>query len=601
MANSSRKTAHRKQARLAEKWAVEMAQIDSLRQQGQLHLAAPLLQTILNQNSNYAEANQLMGIILYQQQDFDGAIRHLDRYLKVFPDNADAWFQFAVVHDVAEQLPEAIHHYRRSLVLNSKLTYAHFNLGYCYSRCGQLQNALASYRHALSLADHHQLPLSNFAHALFDAGRIEEAKKWFEAAINQDPDNLSLRSTLLNCLNYSSEWSREEVFNLHLQHGSRFEPSVIPAPHIRSRDKIRIAYLSPDFCFHAVANFIRPVLTNYNSEEFEVTCLHNNHHSDDITDLIASTVDGFHNISELSDTQLVETIRSLNIDILVDLAGHTANSRLRIFGQRAAPIQATWLGYPNSTGLQNIDYRIVDQITDPQEEAQQFATETLCYMPESFICFDGDASISSSRPQHHGEPPANIVFGSFNNIKKITPNVISCWSEILRQVPQATLLIKAKPFTEKAFCKAFLDQFASNGIGPERIVLKAHTSSYTEHLKLYEEVDIALDTFPYNGTTTTCEALWMNVPVITYKGTSHASRVGASILSTVGLHQMVAEDIRGYTSLAVDTAKHWLAASLQARPNTRAMMLDSPLCDGVRFTRNLENQFRSWTQSAMSA
>jgi predicted O-linked N-acetylglucosamine transferase (SPINDLY family) len=287
------------------------------------------------------------------------------------------------------------------------------------------------------------------------------------------------------------------------------------------------------------------------------------------------------------------------IDILVDLAGHTAENRLLVFARKPAPVQITWLGYPNTTGMPVMDYRLTDEIADPPGEAGHYHSETLIRLPDGFLCYSppDDAPEVSGLPARQS---VRITFGSFNNLPKINEAVIALWSRLLLQVPQSDLLLKSKQFADAHVRQRFLDLFTSHGIAAERITLQPRVPSTAGHLALYDRVDIGLDPFPYNGTTTTCEALWMGVPVITLRGDRHAGRVGASLLTRVGLKELIAESEAHYIEIGKKLARD-LDGLEELRTDLRARMQASTLCDGQSFARMMENTFRlfwkTWCQN----
>ena len=292
---------------------------------------------------------------------------------------------------------------------------------------------------------------------------------------------------------------------------------------------------------------------------------------------------------------LAALIRQDQIDILVDLAGHTSNNFLPVFARKPAPIQVAYLGYPGTTGLSAMDYRLTDQVADPQGMTEHCFTETLIRLPHGFLCYTPRADA----PKPAAPPSRNngyMTFGSFNNLVKLTPSVAALWSRILGAVENAHLLLKSKSFACEETRNLFFDSFADHGIDKDRIELVAFVKDSRDHLDTYARVDIALDPFPYNGTTTTCEALWMGVPVISLAGDSHMGRVGASILAAVGLPDLVAADEDGYVDLATQLAgdRDRLAGY---RRDMRKRMEASPLLDARQFNLDLDGAYRNlWRQ-----
>jgi predicted O-linked N-acetylglucosamine transferase (SPINDLY family) len=285
--------------------------------------------------------------------------------------------------------------------------------------------------------------------------------------------------------------------------------------------------------------------------------------------------------------QVVELIRADGIDILVDLAGHTAGNRLLVFARRPAPVQVSWLGYPGTTGLVAMTHRLTDAHADPPGMTEALHSESLVRLPRSAWCFSAlDSAPVAPRP--HRE----IVFGCFNNFAKVTDPMLRLWAQILAAVPGSSLLLKSSAFAEKVTCERVHGLFLAEGIAPERILLRDKVESQAEHLALYQEMDIALDTYPYHGTTTTCEALWMGVPVVTMEGMSHRSRVGVSLLTNVGLGQLIAASPEEYVRIATSVAGD-LPELEATRRTLRERMMDSPLMDAPRFARDIESAYQT--------
>ncbi len=325
------------------------------------------------------------------------------------------------------------------------------------------------------------------------------------------------------------------------------------------------------------------------SEKYELYCYSNVEREDGVTERIRQTVHGWHSIVGLTNEQAVNTIRSDQINILVDLSGHTASNRLPIFLSRAAPVQVSWLGYPNTTGLAAMDYRITDEVADPIGIADKLHSEKLIRIQSGFLCYLGDESIqvSESPPSAHKN---NVTFGSFNNISKITDRVIETWSRAMLEIPNSLLVLKSKAFADKVVRLELLSCFQKSGVDESRISLLQHSPGYREHLTLYNEIDIALDTFPYNGTTTTCEAMWMGVPVVTLSGNSHRSRVSKSILCRLGLDDLSSETEEDYVSNIIALASN-SSRLLTLKRELRSTMQNSVLCNSKVFAENMQKAF----------
>ncbi|MGY9060406.1 MAG: O-linked N-acetylglucosamine transferase, SPINDLY family protein, partial [Candidatus Puniceispirillales bacterium] len=338
-------------------------------------------------------------------------------------------------------------------------------------------------------------------------------------------------------LNYSLTWSPQFIYQQHIEFekqfgGLKIRTSLSLPVNKNCGERLRIGYVSPDFRQHSVAYFFEPLLENHNPNTIETFCYYNNKVVDATTKRLMTASDHWRSIYKISDQDVVDLIKNDKIDILVDLSGHTGNNSLLIFAQKPASIQVAWLGYPNTTGLSAIDYRFTDIIADPIGEADDLHSEKLFRLPNGFQCYKGDQTVpvGIELPQKRQD---YVTFGSFNNFMKITPEVIKTWSKILLAVPKSVLLLKCNQLNQDE--NPYLKLFKNEGITEDRLKVYERLSSMHEHLELYNSIDIGLDPFPFNGATTTCEALWMGVPVITLLGDRHVARVGASILNNVGL------------------------------------------------------------------
>lgn len=356
---------------------------------------------------------------------------------------------------------------------------------------------------------------------------------------------------------------------------------------------LRIGYLSADFFTHSVSYFIEAPLSFADRSKTHVICYSNVARRDKKTQHLEKLAHEWREVHDKNAKQVAELIRQDKIDILVELTGHTAGNRLDVMALKPAPIQVTWIGYPNTTGLPTIDYRFTDEIVDPFDTKQQYS-ETLVRFKGPFLCYTPPADAPAV-----AETPAlvkgYVTFGSFNNLAKVNDAVLRCWCTILQQVEGSRMLIKCKPFASLTVCQKVLKRFADYGIDSDRVDLISLLPTTAEHLASYANIDISVDTFPYAGTTTTCEALFMGVPVVTYKKTSfpnHAHNVGATLLSRIkDMDSLIATSEKEYIDIAVRLAKD-LPRLSALRASLRENMLRSPICDGTAFVRNLENTYQ---------
>lgn len=464
-----------------------------------------------------------------------------------------------------------------------------------------MDDAVAQYQAALHLNPQVAVVHNNIGIVFQEQGRTNEAIAHFQRALELDSAYAMAHSNLLRCLNFHPDLDNFQLFQAHKSyetlHGGQnnFDKEFFVSRG-EAEKQLHIGYVSPDLGNHSIAYFVSAVFPNHDRNRFKVFCYSDRGKEDESSERIKKGVDVWRKTAGMDDDSLYSLIRSDEIDILVDLAGHTGGNRLPVFARRAAPVQVTWLGYPNTTGLSAMDYRIVDAVSDPPGDADQYHSETLVRLPNGFLCFDppGNAPEVSSLPLLRN---GFVTFGSFNALAKITDQAIELWSRILARVPESRILFKNKCLFDEATRNRLSDRFLSWGIGRERILMTPFTMTTEEHLACYGHVDISLDTFPYNGTTTTCEALWMGVPVVGLWGDLHASRVTASILTTLGLDSLLAKDVDECVEIAVHLAtKTELLDAL--RYGLREKMRSSHLCNGKGFARDLENAYRSFWQSS---
>jgi predicted O-linked N-acetylglucosamine transferase (SPINDLY family) len=418
----------------------------------------------------------------------------------------------------------------------------------------------------------------------------------FRKLLATQVDDDAAWSGALFSMNYSEQFSKREVFEDHVKYGKRFPEAqalAVDVAHSQPGHRIRIGYLSPDFWLHSVAHFMVPILSHHDRSRVEVFCYHTGKREDSMTARLKSCVEHWRQTAELSDEELERTLRTDKLDILVELTGHSDHHRLTVLARRVAPIQVTYLGYPNTTGVPTIDYRITDARADPPGESDRLHVEKLVRLPETFLCYaPPDVKVETTAAPLHRN--GQITFASFNNFAKVTPFTIKLWSQVLASVPNSRLLIKTQGLQDPGLRALLLERFLKHGVGGDRIKLMPPIFDRREHLQTYNQVDIALDSFPYHGTTTTMEALWMGVPVVTLEGDRHAARVGASILSCLGLGELVARSEDEYTQIATRLAAP--DSSLDVlRQSLRSRLGQSPLTDGARFTAHLEQAyFKMW-------
>lgn len=605
---------------------------------GDLQKAETIYRQILQLQPNNADALHLLGIIAAQMSNYEQAIQlfhraiqindsvdiyyanlgnaqvrlgqlteavvSLQRAVAINPNYAEAHDNLAKVLKQQGHINEAILHFQRAIALKPNYVQAHNNLGNVFRELIKFDEAFECYQRAFALNPNYVQAHNNLANLFKDMGKIPEAITHYQQALANNPNDIISHGNLLYALNLATDYEPATIFYEHQRFNEQQAKPLATSiqPHVNESTPARllkIAYLSPDFKEHSVAYFIESVLAHHNHQQFEIFCYYNDDKQDDFTKRLQQYADHWMNCLILSDKDLAEKIRQDKIDILIDLAGHTAGNRLLVFAQKPAPIQVTYLGYPNTTGLETIDYRITDNHAEPENMADSFSSEALIRMPNSYFCYrpyENSPSISQL-------PALNndfITFGSFNNYAKISPKILKLWIEILQNIPHSKLLVKAKSLNDHTTWQTFKKQFTDLNIASERLILNSYALSIENHLNTYHKVDIGLDTFPYNGATTTCEALWMGVPVVTLVGETHVSRMGLSILSTLGLTELVAHTKEEYIDICVNLAND-VERLQNLRTGMRERMLKSPLMNGATFTHHLENAYRKmwkkWCQA----
>jgi protein O-GlcNAc transferase len=519
----------------------------TLEQRGRIDEAVAATEQALALRAAYAEASDQLGALLAGSRGHAAAEPCFRRATEQEPGFARAWCNLGISLVYLGRLTEAITCLDRALALDPKLHHAWAGRGLALERCYRIREAVNDY------------------------GR----------AVEGDPGNHQARSARLMALHYLGGIPRLKMRREHEAFGAVAEGAT-PAPARAfppaSERRLRVGFLSPNLRTHSVAHFLEPLLAHLDREQFEVFLYHDHPLMDATSARLRQAAAHWRHVAGQPHGALEVQVRADSLDLLVDLAGHTELNRLPLFARRLAPVQATYLGYPDTTGLRSMDYRLVDAITDPEgaeelctEELVRFAPTAWCYAPPA------EAPLRSPPPSAGGEP---VTFGCFNNFAKVTDETLAAWGRVLAAVPGSRLLLKSFGLGAPVLQAAALRRLAAAGIAPGRAELLDHTASLTEHLATYARVDISLDTFPYHGTTTTCEALWMGVPVVTRVGDRHASRVGASLLTAVGHPEWIARDWEEYVGIAAALARDpdRLAAT---RAGLRDELRNSPLLDHV--------------------
>lgn len=482
---------------------------------------------------------------------------------------------------------------RRALELKPDYPEAHNNLGNALKDLGRLEEAERSYRRALELKRDYAVVHSNLGNLLKDLGRLEEAERSYRRALELKPDYAVAHSNLIFTLDLmehcDTRMQQEERRRWYLQHGRRYAQAIRPHENVPGPErKLRIGYVSADFCRRSPYYAFGSIICGHDHSAFEVVCYSEGLREDEATARLRRAAQVWRSSVGVSDEALAEQIRRDRIDILVDLSAHMAGSRLLVFARKPAPVQVTAWGYANGTGLQTMDYFFADSVAVPSEERIHYAEEVtdlpciICYEPPEYL------PAVSPLPALSGKP---FTFGCINRPEKITGSVIALWCRILAALPEARLVIKGWGLYDQGLRGNLLQRFKNADIDAERVRLLGH-SPHAEHLKIYHEVDLVLDSYPHGGGISTLEALWMGVPVVTLKGSTVTSRVSASILTALKLQDWIAGSDEEYGRIALEAARD-LPRLGGVRQGLRARAGASVVGDVPRYTRAVEATYRT--------
>lgn len=598
--------------------------------------ALPLLQDVCQLTPNDGEAWQILGAIHGHQGNIQAAIYCSEQAVTTMPTSIQALDNLALGYHQIGEIDKACSTLKRRLALDpnhrdtvlrlaqnlmsiektdeTRNIYLKYltthpndyeiltNIGITFELEGSLQQAEYYYRQALDLNPSLSTTLQNLANVLSAQGKIDAALDTYLTALKHDPGNTIARSNYLLNLHYKTDASAKEIYTTHKEQ-MRTTGTVKNKPVfnylIEPARKLNIGFVSPDIRTHSVAYFIEALLTSINNRKYGIFCYADVAKHDKTTARIKDLSHNWRDISGTDITKICNLIQNDKIDILIDLAGHTSPRNIAIFARRPSPIQVTWLGYPNTTGLHCMDYRITDTFADPVEDSPPY-TEELIRLDGCFLCYKPavDSPEVSKLPAIDN---SFVTFGSFNNLAKINTNVLDLWAKLLNRVNNARLYLKNPSFTDKTTRDACLEKLITLGISPDRIILTGRTQTLDEHLQLYSNIDIALDTFPYNGTTTTCEALWMGVPVVTMSGYLHAGRVGVSLLNAVNHTEWIGQNKEDYLAIAAKLASN-INTLGRIRSNLRHAMKNSLLCDSEQFATRFTDALRAiWTKYCASS
>jgi predicted O-linked N-acetylglucosamine transferase (SPINDLY family) len=592
---------------------------------GHLDFAVEVYRRILAAEPEHAEALHLLGVAACQRGQHAAALEPFGQAIALRPTEAVYHASLGEAYRALGRHAEALDCYHRALELEPRLAAAHNNLGNCLRDLGKTQEALAAYRQALQCQPDFADAYTNMGCVLRELGQLDQAIECQRRAIELAPQFAEAYNNLGNA------WKEQGVldealacFQRALQLRSRFPqahanliyalhfcPDVDPtmlcaearrwnrdyaeplgadlAPHANRREpdrRLKIGYVSPDFRDHVIGRNLLPLLREHDHCQFEVFCYSSAPMSDAVTEQCRAAADAWRDVARLTDEQLAALVRADQIDVLVDLTLHMAHNRLLVFARKPAPVQVTFAGYPGTTGLTAIGYRLTDPWLDPPGSNDEHYTERSIRLADSFWCYDPPRV-----PLAVGPLPAatagHVTFGCLNNFCKITPAMLRLWAEVLRSLEDSQLVLVTGEGVHRQRTQAL---FAQQGIDARRVRFVSYQPR-DEYLRLYQQIDVGLDTLPYNGHSTTLDALWMGVPVVSLVGRTAVGRGGRSILSNLGLPELAATEAAQYVATAVGLAQDQgrLAA---LRSSLRARLAQSVLMDAPRFAQSIEQAYR---------
>ncbi|KAF5804375.1 putative protein O-GlcNAc transferase [Helianthus annuus] len=565
--------------------------------EGDINQGVAYYKKALYYNWHYADAMYNLGVAYGEMLKFEMAIVFYELAFHFNPRCAEACNNLGVIYKDRDNLDKAVECYQLALSIKPNFSQSLNNLGVVYTVQGKMDAAASMIEKAIVANTTYAEAYNNLGVLYRDAGSISLAVEAYEQCLKIDPDSRNAGQNRLLAMNYINEGTDDKLFEAHRDWGLRFMrlfPQYTSWDNSKDPERpLVIGYVSPDYFTHSVSYFIEAPLIYHDYVNYKVVVYSAVVKADAKTNKFRDRVlkggGVWRDIYGIDEKKVAAMVREDKVDILVELTGHTANNKLGMMACRPAPLQVTWIGYPNTTGLPTIDYRITDALADPRDTKQKHV-EDLVRLPDCFLCYTPSPEAGPASPA----PALSngfITFGSFNNLAKITPKVLQVWAKILCAVPNSRLIVKCKPFCCDSVRQKFLSTLEQLGLEPLRVDLLPLILLNHDHMQAYSLMDISLDTFPYAGTTTTCESLYMGVPCVTMGGSVHAHNVGVSLLTAVGLKHLIAKTEDEYIRLAIQLASDMTALS-NLRVDLRNLMLKSPLCNGSRFITGLESAYR---------
>ncbi|CAB3802589.1 Photosystem I assembly protein Ycf3 [Pararobbsia alpina] len=561
----------------------------ALHQRGDFVQSAALLTRAIELDSALPEAEYNLGNALHALGRRREALIHYQRAIEQAPAHADAHNNLGIVHQEWGSLHDASQAFNAAIRLRPDFVAALNNLATVMRTFGSMDEAEAHLRDALAVDPRHSATHNNLGNVLKDQGRLEDGIDCYRQALACDPCNVVAHSNLTYALTFQTEHF-EPLLDECRRWSARHEAPLRDThqPHLNDATpsrRLRVGYVSPDFRNHCQTLFTLPLLSHHDREHFEIFCYASITRPDDLTQRVASHADVWRIVSELNDEQLAQMIRDDRIDILIDLTMHMSNGRPLLFARKPAPVQIAWLAYPGTTGIGAIDYRLTDPWLDPVGTDSQY-TERSIRLPDSFWCYDpltDTPEVNALPALSKGYP----TFGCLNNPCKLGDASLKLWGEAMREVGDARLMLMAPDGTARA---RLLERLGQHGIGDERVSFTSYRPR-AEYLRTYQQIDVGLDTFPYNGHTTSLDSYWMGVPVVTRVAGTVVGRAGLSQSANLGLRELAADSDAQFVETAVQLARD-LPRLSDMRKSLRARLAASPLMNGARFAVHVEAAYR---------
>ena len=552
--------------------------------------AISYFQRSIHIKSNFFEAHFNLLKLLYDLKKYDEAILQSKKCLKINSKSTDTLLLLGNLYSKLNQDNKSEKYFREILKINSEDSNAYYSLANLFKKKVDYEKAIDNYKFAIKFNKNYFAAYNNLGALYQEIGKFDLAILNFKSVIKINPSFSGAYQNYLFCLNFSRYFD----LNLYLKLAQEFKQSlpkidldkIRQFPKIIKTDKkIRIGFVSGDYGNHPVSYYLLNTINHISDEKFKLIAYSNSNRMDEITLELKKRFNVWRKINHLNDTEVINLVKKDSVDILFDLSGHTAKNRLSIFVNKPAPVQVTWCGYNASTGLKEIDYIIGDPYVVPLSD-QKYFTEKIFQLPNTFQCISINDDIKIDQSSYQDKK--NVTFGSFNNLSKISDNVIDVWSEILRRVENSKLFLKAKQLDNLEMVESIRKKFQKNGISTEKIITEGRSKTREEMLKKYNQIDIALDPFPYSGITTSLEANWMGVPLLTKKGNNFYSRTGVSINKNLGMDDWIANNDKDYISKAISKASD-LKKLFQIKKELRNKFLKSPLSNAKQYAKHFEN------------